>query len=274
MRPVLLFSLIIQCVTVQVWLVMVAISRSIPQANALSAVVWPEWQYAVRPERDALLFHAYVFLALSAQAIGIWSVRRQLNQPAFIKTMISFLAAELIWTALMMNACFKAIVYPHSPWLAESAFIILAVGALLSKIFWAEIRMHILPFFQRSLTVSFGLRADLLVCVCIILLLYIPDTKAVLARMFFGDQSHHFDSFLAPTWAYSKGCVLNVDIMTEYGVGIPVMVAWFCRLIGGLTYPHVFLFWMGGTIVYFILCFLFLRHWLRSFGLALAGELF
>ena len=62
------------------------------------------------------------------------------------------------------------------------------------------------------------------------MLLYIPDTKAVLARMFFGDQLHHFDSFLAPAWAFTKAAVLNVDIMTEYGVGIPVMMSWFTKL--------------------------------------------
>ena len=105
-----------------------------------------------------------------------------------------------------------------------------------------------------------------------IVLLYIPDTKAVLARMFFGDHFHHFDSFLAPAWAYTKGAVLNVDIMTEYGIGIPVMMSWFAKLTGGFSYTHMFWFWMWGTIVYFILCFVFLRRWLGSFALALVGD--
>lgn len=135
MNPVVLFSLIIFCVTVQVWLSLIALSSVIPMANPLSTVVWPEWQYMVRPERDALLFHCFVGIALSAQAIGIWLVRHKLNQPAFVKTFLPFLAAELAWTAMMLNAGFKMITYHDRPWLARDAFIFLWAGALASKIF-------------------------------------------------------------------------------------------------------------------------------------------
>ena len=105
------------------------------------------------------------------------------------------------------------------------------------------------------------------------MLLFIPDPKAVLARMFFGDQFHHFDSFMAPAWAYTKGAVLNVDIMTEYGVGTPVVMAWFAKLMGGFSYTHILWFWMGGTILYFMLCFIFLRRWLGSLALGLLATL-
>ena len=89
--------------------------------------------------------------------------------------------------------------------------------------------------------------------------------------MFLGDYLHHFDSFMAPAWGFTKGAVLNVDVMTEYGIGIPAMMSWFARLVGGFSYAHVFLFWMSGTILYFILCFIFLRRWLNSFVIALAA---
>ena len=108
MNPVVIFSLIIFCVTVQVWLVLIAWSGVIPPANALSAVVWPEWQYIVRPERDALLYHCFVGLALSAQAVGIWTVRHKLNQPSFVKAAMPFLAVELAWTAMMPMPVLKS----------------------------------------------------------------------------------------------------------------------------------------------------------------------
>ncbi len=272
MNPIVLFSLIIFCATVQVWLVLIALSALIPLSNALSAVVWPEWQYMVRPERDALLYHCFVALALTAQAIGIWSVRHKLNQPSFLKAIVPFLTAELVWTALMLNASFKMVVYQDRPGLARDAFIFLSAGALISKLYWPELKGRVGRFYQEILSWPFGFKADLLACAGLIVLLYVPDTKAVLARMFFGDQLHHFDSFMAPAWAFSKGAVLNVDIMTEYGVGTPVMMAWFARLIG-FSYSHILWFWMGGTVLYFILCFVFLRRWLGSFALALMGTL-
>jgi hypothetical protein len=273
MNLIVLFSLIIFCGTVQVWLVLVFGSGTMPPANALSTVVWPEWQYMVRPERDALLYHGFVAMALSAQAIGIWLIRRQLNESSFIKTLIPFLVTEMVWTGLMLNASFKMIVYHDSPWLARDAFIFLSVGALLSKIFWPELKGLAGGFYQRTGAWSFDIKADVVACAGLVVLLYVPDTEAVLARMFFGDHFHHFDSFMAPAWAYTKGATLNVDIMTEYGIGITVMMSWFARLMGGFTYAHVLWFWMGGTILYFILCFVFLRRWLGSFALALIATL-
>jgi len=273
MNPVVLFSLIIFCVTVQVWLVLIALSSLIPLTNTLSTVVWPEWQYMVRPERDALLYHCFVGLALSAQAVGIWSVRHKLNQPSFVKTAMPFLAAELIWTALMLNASFKIIVYSDRPWLARDAFMFLSAGALAGKVFWPELKDGAGRFYRKMVSWPLGFKADVLACIGLILLLYVPDAKAVLARMFFGDHFRHFDSFLAPAWAYTKGAVLNVDSMTEYGVGTPVVMSWFAKALGSMSYTHIFWFLMGGTIVYFILCFVFLRRWLGSFTLALVATL-
>ncbi len=273
MNPVVLFSLIIFCVTVQVWLVLIALSGAIPPADTLSAMVWPEWQYLVFAKRDALLFHCFVGLALSAQAIGIWSVRHKLNRPSFVKAIMPFLASEVVWTSLMLNASFKMIVYHDRPGLARDAFIFISAGALASKVFWPEIKDWGGRLYQRMVSWPWGFKADVLACAGLILLLYVPDTKAVLARMFFGDHFRHFDSFLAPAWGFTKGAVLNVDVMTEYGVGTPVLMSWFAKIAGGFSYTHLLWFWMGGTIVYFILCFLFLRRWLGSFALALIATL-
>ncbi len=273
MNPVIPFSLVIFCVTVQVWLVLIALSGVIPLTDAVSTAVWPEWQYFVRPERDALLFHCFVGLALLAQAIGIWSMRHQLNQASFTKTVMPFLAAEMVWTALMLNAAFKVIVYHDRPWLAQDAFIFLSAGALASKVFWPELKSWAECFYQKITTCSFGIKADVAACLGLVVLLYVPDDRAVLARMFFGNNFQHFDSFTAPAWAFTKGAVLNVDVMTEYGIGIPVMMSWFAKLTGGFSYTHLLWFWMGGTITYFILCFVFLRRWLGSFALSLMATL-
>lgn len=273
MYPVVLFSSIIFCVTAQLWLILAALSGLIPSVNTLHTIVMPEWLGEVRPDWDALLFHCFVGIALLAQAVGIWSQRYKLVQPSFVRSLLPFLTMELVWTALMLNASFKIIVYHDRPWLARNAFIAVSLAAIMSKVFWPELKQGVEDFSSRIFSRPLGIKADVLACLGIVVLLYIPDTQAVLARMFFGDQCHHFDSFLAPAWGYAKGAVLNVDIMTEYGVGIPVMMAWFAKLAGGFNYTHIFWFWLWGTIVYFILCFVFVRRWLGSFGLALATTL-
>jgi hypothetical protein len=274
MAPVVIFSFIIFCATAQVWMVLVALSGLVPPTNALSAVVWPEWQYVVRPERDALLFHCFVFLALMAQAAGIWSYRRKIIQPSFVRGVLPYFTAELLWTALMLCASFNIIVYDQRPWLAKGVFVALALGAMLSKIFWPEFKIWGEQFISKMLAWPFGVKANILAGAGLVLLLYVPDAKAVLARMFLGDQLHHFDtSYMAPAWAFTHGCVLNVDVMTEYGVGIPILMAWFARFMGGLDYTHAFMFLLWGTILYFVLCYVFLRLWLRSLGIAVAGTL-
>ena len=113
-----------------------------------------------------------------------------------------------------------------------------------------------------------------LVCLGLLILLYVPDTKAVLARMFFGEQFHHFDGcYLAPAWAFAHGSVLNVDVMTEYGIGVPVFMAWVTKLMGGLSYTHAFWFLIRGNNYLFYVMFCFLAPLARVFGLALSGVL-
>ena len=227
----------------------------------------------VRPERDALFFHCFVGMALAGQAIGIWMFREKFNQPSFVKKTTPFFITEVIWTALMLNASFKIIVYPDRLGLAREALIFLMIGAFVSKLFWQQLKGVVQDSYQRMVNWPLDYRADVLACLGIMVLLYVPDTRSVLARMFMGDYFRHFDSFLAPAWAYYKGAVLNVDVMTEYGIGAPVMMVMFSKMVGGLTYTHVLWFWMGGSILYFVLCFVFLRRWLGSFVLALTGTL-
>ncbi len=269
----ILFSLIIFCVTIQWWLALVAISAFFPPANALSQVVWPEWQHMVRPERDSFFYHFVVGFALVAQAIGVWFARHRMSDPLFGRQLLPFLGVELVWTILMLNASFKIIVYSHSPWLARYALAVLFIGSLLTKIFWPEIKQGAIALYGRVMSYVPNRRTDVLACLGLVLLLYVPDTSAVLARMWMGDYLRHFDSFMAPAWGYTKGAILNVDIMTEYGIGTPIMMSWFARLMGEFSYPHVLWFWMGGTILYFVLTFIFLRCWLKSFALALIGTL-
>ena len=113
MVPVGIFSTIIFCVTVQLWLVLVKLISYIPLGNILSNVVLPEGQFQIRPERDAFLFHLFVGMVLLAQAIGIWCARKKLEDPLFARNISPFLIVELIWTALLLNAYFKGVTNSH-----------------------------------------------------------------------------------------------------------------------------------------------------------------
>jgi len=251
---VAIFSSIIFCISVQLWLMLNAIPGFRTPLEA-SYPVWPQWPY--------------LMLVFCAQAIGIWTIKDHLTNRSFFKKLLPFFVVELLWTVLLINAAFKILVFHQQSGLAYRAFIVLSMGALISKIFWPELKQRILEFWAKVGGWQLDLRFDLFACLGLVALLYVPDTQVVLARMFLGDQFHHFDSFVAPAWGFAKGAVLNMDVMTEYGIGIPVAMAWFAKLTGGFSYSDMFWFWMMGTIVYFLLCFIFLRLWLKSFTLSL-----
>jgi hypothetical protein len=116
---------------------------------------------------------------------------------------------------------------------------------------------------------------DITALLLIGLFLYIPDITAVTARIFMGDQFHHFDQcVMGPAWAYSVGSVLDVDVISQYGLGMPIVMGWLMKLFGGINYENLLTVLVVMSIVYFALWYVFLRSWLGYSGLALCAVLF
>ena len=181
-------------------------------------------------------------------------------------------------TFFLLSALYKTVIYDYRNQLSLNVYHVLLVLAALNKIGW--------PYLWRMLQGVWAcitetrnrprvrMGGDILFGCFVIMTIYIPDPQAVLAKMFIGDEFIHTNSFImAPGWAWVSGCILDVDIISRYGFGIPIVLASLAKLLGGYNYMNVFLVIMWICIIYYLLCYLFLRLWLKNFILAAAAIL-
>jgi len=114
--------------------------------------------------------------------------------------------------------------------------------------------------------------SDALVPITVFLILFIPKTQDVIAKLLSIDRLNHFDTFLgAPGWAAFSGLKLNVDIFSQYGLGMPIILSRMVGLLGRFDHANILTVFVGIAIVYYIIYYIFLRVWLRSIVLALIG---
>ena len=272
---VMVLSGIIFLISIQFVLIVAYVLHCIPLTSVLPRTVYPEWQFLIRPEREAFLFQMFVALSLVAQWIVFKLAGDRLSQQQWFKKLIPYAVFQAIAVVLLLSAAFKMTVFSERSLFAQYAFVVLTVVIFAIQMFWAES----LRFGNRLLMYVINIRTQpwmsLAFVALIFLVIYIPDGNAALARMFFGEQFHHIDTFfMAPAWGWSKGSILNVDIMTEYGIGMPIMTGWLAKLFGGVTYVNVFYVCVWATIIYFAFSFMFLRQWLGSLGISVIVLLF
>ena len=44
---------------------------------------------------------------------------------------------------------------------------------------------------------------------------------------------------MGPAWAYASGQVLDVDIISQYGIGFVAVLSRLMQFLGGITYEHM-----------------------------------
>jgi len=246
-------------------------------AFALSIQVWLISWYLVKPERDALHFHIFVFVALGLTAMIFWRLRRRLADAWVMQSARLFLALEIIWTFLLLSAAFKIIVYAQRPQLAICLFWVIAIISLAGKIFFRPFSIFLQRAYRYLHTSSALLVhwAQIAFPILLVSILYVPDAKGVMARDFMGEQYHHWDSaVMAPGWAFLSGCVLNVDVISQYGLGLPILTAQLSKMLGGFSYVHVLEVIMGVNIIYYLGWYGLLRSWLKNIPVVIAGMFF
>lgn len=265
--------------SVQVLLAAKWILDSVPLKSALAGQVLPEWVYLLKPEREMLLFHIFIAAAVVLQAGAFVFLRKRFNDRNFFERLRVFASVEGVIVFLLLFVSYKIIIYDYQPELAQRAFQILMIIAAVNKIGWGFVRstLAIMDQFLSDERNSQALRriCDILFGLLVVAVIFIPNLEAVVARMFIGEQFHHNDSFIyGPAWAYLSGCVLDVDVITQYGLGMPVIIGLLAKAFGGFSYPNVMHVMVWMCIVYYLLCFVFLRLWTKSPVLALAAVLF
>lgn len=234
--------------------------------------------YPPQAERETLFFWSFVGIAAILQVAMLRIFKDRLDSVDLGKSIISFLVVESIILVCLLSAWWKIIVNDSRPALAQQAFHILIVISVLNKTCWFYLRRlgadtfsfisdaRHLPLLQRL--------ADPLFLVFIVLLIYIPDPQAALAKMFVGEQFHHYDSvIMAPGWIAMSGNHIYVDNWSQYGLGMPIIVSHLASLFGGYSYLSVFCTIMGIVIVYYMLFYCLLRYWNRSILLSIAAIL-
>ena len=246
-----------------------------PASSALASQVFPEWRYLLKPEWKPLIYHLVVIAGISFQMILLWLNRNHLNTKDLLKNRQAYLMVEMILTFLWTSAAFKMTVYFDRPVLAENTFIILFIAALLCKGFydhwqhWKDMFWNVCLYAKQDF--YWLCVAEWCVPVGLCILLYVPNIQGVVARNFIGEQFHHNDSFImGPGWAYLSGQTLDVDIISQYGIGFVVVISRFAQLFGGFSYEHVMAVMAVGTLLYYLVWYFLLRQWLGSILLVLA----
>jgi len=260
------------------WQLMLASSfilNQYPASSALGAQVLPEWRDLLKPEWKPFIYHLVVFAGISFQVILYWLNRRFLNTKDLFKDWQSYLIVESVVTFLWSSAAFKMIVYADRPELASDAFVILFMAALLCKGAYDHWQNWMLMFWKLCCHVKedycWRRAAEWSVPIGLCMLIFVPNIEGVVAREFIGEQFHHTDgSIMAPAWGYVSGQTLDVDIISEYGVGIIAVISRLAQLFGGFSYEHVMSVTVIGTILYYVAWYLLIRRWLGSLLLALA----
>ncbi len=276
--PVLFLSTIVLLECIQAVLIAAWILGFFPLENSLSKIVFREWLGIVRPEREVVFFRFFVGTAIVGQIIALKIFQKKFRDERLLAQLKTFAAVEGMLVFFILSALFKTVIYDDRPQLAHTAYDVLLVLAVLNKIFWIPVRNFGYALYEFLMNernaLSFKMLADFLFPILIFVLLYLPDSAAVMARMFIGEQFHHYDSFImAPAWAYTSGNILNIDQVSQYGVGMPAIISQLTKLFGGFSYLNVFLVILWGCIIYYLIWFWFLRRWYKSAAMAILAML-
>lgn len=250
-----------------------------PAKSAFTSSVYAEWQYMLRPEWEVVQYRFFVLAATGFMAFFMWIWRKDLQEEGLLLRFKNFLAVDMLLVFVMLSALFKMSVYSQRPALAAQIFHSVLALALAHKVFFKPFNTFLAEaggFLQRPQNIVFLRRAAALAFPLFIMaVLSVPNTQAAVARMFFGEQFHHDDSFImGPALVRASGLRPQVDVISQYGFGLPVVVGAVSKIFGAFSYEHLFKTIVLMTVVYYIAWFFLLRSWYKHLFAAVAAMLF
>jgi hypothetical protein len=193
-------------------------------------------------------------------------------------TFRTFAALELIVTAGMLSAGYQMMIYDYAPQLAKTCFWFLVGLSMTSKICAGVLEVKFKNMWNRIEAAGDSKSIKRIVqglgIVLIVLMVGVPNSHRLVALSFIGEQWHHLDFFvMSPGLSVMHGGRPYVDVLSQYGVGIPVVLPKLAKLCGGFDYSHVMAIVVACGVLYFVATFLFLRFWLGSIVLSFAAVL-
>ncbi len=256
-----------------------------PTANPYD--VLPEWMKEFHPEQETFLYRLFVFGAAGLYLLGCWIFSKKLVTKELRDALVRWIILEGVLAAYLAFEIFR-IKFFNSPADVGVKIFLLTILTLAGKVFWWPIYGSA-PFSRpvrlnyseglvheegQRLSVSWLVRrfSDGLVAAAVFLVLYIPDLSAAVSYFFVHDRFYHMDGFvMASGWAFVNQMTPNIDIFSQYGCGLPALVGLATKILGGFSYENVLAVFVLMGIVYFLLCYVLLRLWLKDFLCALLG---
>lgn len=268
----------------EILIVAAAISNAIPYNLHTSYYdsLLLRYRGSIRPDRDLLLYAVFIGACFLIQGAVVFIGKHRLWEKHFTAKLRPLLWVEGFWVTVETFAAFHMIM-DQQPSGAKNLFYGALILSALTKIFWGELcrawplmrekasRIHAGALVQLSTPLGMY-AANALAILFIFLVIYIPNPEAVVAWMYMGEQFHQWDgNFMGVNYGLLYGLLPDVDIISTYGFGFPVMIAGLMKLFGGFGYANALrgLFWVG--IVYYCLWYLLLRRWLVSGIMAFAA---
>lgn len=269
---VFLFSLIALLLGAQLITAIAFIFSFFPLERAVQQITLIERSSELRPEREVAFYRTAVFLILAFQGGLFFKFRKRLSDQTLSKELRSALWAEGTWVLLASIVLFKMHIL-HYPFLLKVLLCAILTVSLLTKIFRVGFERNIERFCAWQIPERrfrlFRKLCDVAVPLLLFLVLFIPDVKGAVQKIFLEDKFVHFDVFvMSPAWAFLKGGLPNFDVVSEYGFGLPVMIGTLAKWFGGLTYESVLMIFVAMSLFYFFLAYVLLRIWLGSVSLS------
>ena len=243
--------------------------------------IFPVYLPEVRPEREMFLFRLFVFLSVGIMTGWVLRHKERIDDDGIWKKFLPYLVFTISCVFIQTFFVFKILVCGGPLW-AKVMMYVSIVASIFGHVFWPELQRFLTRSFQGIVMGKDSgspLLADLAFILLLIILLYPYNLDNVLGRMFVQDQFYHLDSMvMAPGWAHIKHLVLDMDIISEYSVGLPVVIADLLRALGHFDYRGAVTFLICVNIAYYAGLYFFIIFWLRSkawgvFGVLLAVKL-
>jgi len=260
----------------EVLIIAVLISNAIPFAhNPIRDILLIWQQNSIFPKRDLQLYAFFLSVCFGIYAVMLIIYRKRAGNIQWPKELNHQAWMQGLWVFGELYGAFKIIML-NSPLWAQIILYLSLAASLLTKIFWPEWAVFVKKFWPRLqfwiLSNFSGWRGNALAALFIFCVIYIPDPQAVVAQLYMGDQFHNWDiECLGAVYGLFNGFLPDVDVYSQYGLGLPVFLAGTMKLFGGFDYLNVIksLFWLG--TFYYIAWFFILRRWFYSGLLAFAA---
>lgn len=227
--------------------------------------------------RKILFYRIFVCSAVIIQFLQFFIFRFRAGRQDFIKNLKTFVITEGILTGLLIYGYFLLTV-DENLFFPKIILVSCALLLILNKVcvFFIPDFIKRFPHWLGEIQKIFLLLKgpDIFAVLFIVGALYVPDTAGLKTALYAGDHFYHIDVFImGPGWASLKGYIPNVDIYSQYGTVMPILLSRLSLILGGFSYENILKIMAGMSIIYYLALYFFLKSSLRSSVVAIIGIL-